>query len=74
MTSTQEFYERKFMKLPHKVSGHEANNIYMGHFKTMGTREGRLMTSSPGSKAVMDRFKSWHQLEYTLPPTVKERR
>lgn len=74
MTSTQEFYERKFFQLPHKVSGHEANNIYLGHFKAMGTRDGRLLTASPGSKAVLDRFKTWHQLEYSLPPAVKERR
>jgi hypothetical protein len=74
MTSTQEFYERKFFQLPHKVSGHEVNNIYLGHFKAIGTREGRLLTASPISKPVLDRFKTWHQLEYSLPPAVKERR
>jgi hypothetical protein len=73
MTSTQEFYERKLIKLP-RVSGHDTENIYMGHFKIMGTRDGRMATKVPASKPVLDRFKSWHQLEYSLPPSVKERR
>jgi hypothetical protein len=73
MSSTQEFYERKLMNLPN-LSSNAVNNIYMGHFKTMGTREGRLMTSAPGSKVSMDRFKTFQQLEYSLPPGVKERR
>lgn len=72
MTSTLPTYEKQFYKLKHTVP--QAENIYFGHFKAMGTREGRLLTAAPVSKPVMDRFKSWHQLEYTLPPTMKERR
>ena len=72
MSSTLPTYEKQFFKLKHVVP--DAGNIYMGHFKTIGTREGRLLTSAPVSKPVLDRFKSWHQLEYTLPPTMKERR
>lgn len=72
MTSTLPTYEKQFYKLKHVVP--DAENIYMGHFKTIGTREGRLLTRAPISKPVLDRLKSWHQLEYTLPPTMKERR
>jgi hypothetical protein len=72
--STHPTYEKKFMQLPHNVHGHTANNVYWGHFKNMGTREGRAIVNAPVTKPVLDRFKSWHQLEYSLPPSVKDRR
>jgi len=72
--STHPTYEKKFMQLPHNVHGHTANNIYHGHFKNMGTREGRAVVNAPVVTPVLDRFKSWHQLEYSLPPSVKDRR
>jgi hypothetical protein len=72
MTSTLPTYEKQFYQLKHVVP--EAGNIYHGHFKLMGTREGRMLTAAPVAKPVIDRFKTWHRLEYTLPPSIKERR
>jgi hypothetical protein len=74
MTSTLPTYEKSFTQLRHSVHGYQANNIYWGHFKNVGTRDGRLLVSSPMAKPILDRFKSWHQLEYSLPPSVKDRR
>lgn len=74
MTSTLPTYEKSFTQLRHNVSGQTANNVYLGHFKNIGTRDGRLLVSAPIVKPVLDRFKTWHQLEYSLPPSIKERR
>jgi hypothetical protein len=72
MISTLPTYEKQFYNLKHSVP--EAENIYLGHFRAIGTRDGRFLTAAPVSKPVVDRFKSWHQLEYTLPPSIKDRR
>lgn len=72
--STHPTYEKAFIQTPHKLHSHALDNIYHGHFKNMGTREGRLTTSAPMGAAVFDRYKSLHQLEYSLPPSVKDRR
>lgn len=72
MTSTMPTYEKGYARLNHPVSGQTLNNVYMGHFRRQGTREGRFISQAPVAKPVMDRFKTYHQLEYTLPPTMKE--
>jgi len=74
MTSTLPTYEKAFNPLNHPVSGDTLNNMYFGHFNRMGTREGRYISQAPVATPVMDRFKSYRQLEYTLPPTMKELR
>jgi hypothetical protein len=33
-----------------------------------------MLTAAPIAKPVVDRFKTWHRLEYSLPPSIKERR
>jgi hypothetical protein len=72
--STQPTYEKSFVRIPHNIYAETVGNIYMGHFKNIGTREGRLITKAPLAKPVLDRFKSFHQLEYSLPPSMKDRR
>jgi len=74
MTSTLPFYEKKYIHLSHPMSGPTLNNIYHGHFSQVGTREGRLISRAPIARPVMDRYKTYQQLEYTLPPSVKDRR
>lgn len=72
--STLPTYEKSFIRIPHKLNTETAGNIYMGHFKIIGTREGRLITKAPLAKPILDRYKTFHQLEYSLPPSIKERR
>ena len=73
MTSTQPTYEKRLVQLSSVEPG-MINNIYHGHFKNIGAKSGRLLTAHGKPRAVMDRYKTWHSLEYSLPPSVKDRR
>jgi hypothetical protein len=74
MSSTLPTYEMPFIRMNHPVSGATLNNVYTGHFSRSGARDGRYISQAPIAPPVMDRFKSYNQLAYSLPPTMKELR
>lgn len=70
--STLPTYEKRPSSAPIGVAAAHIENLYRGHFSRMGTRDGRAMVRQPMGRWYQDRFKSFKQLEYSLPPGMKE--
>jgi hypothetical protein len=71
MSSTHPVYEKSYTSAPLDAPGGLVHNLYLGFFKQMGTRDGRAMTARPVGAWYDSRFKNLKQLEYQLPPGMK---
>jgi hypothetical protein len=65
------FYEKQLSTAPLLASGGLAHNVYYGYFLQMGTRTGRAATAQPMGDRYDNRFKTFKQLEYSLPASMK---
>jgi len=69
--STLPFYEKQLSSSSLTASSGFAHNVYHGYFTQIGTRTGRAATAMPTGSRYNDRFKTFKELEYSLPSSMK---